>query len=460
MNNNLRYTEELELDLQSYNHDIGRVDTAIEGLQSVMQTQDILTDPDSKLDQTSLRLAEHSVECFLKMARIGTNPNKIIPSNESFNGQYDISHATLEGIGEGIKNVFMSIINAIKKAFQWVWGLIKRLFGRGKDHEETLEGLKHEAEEVKGKIKEMTEEEKKNAPFPRGPDGWFQKVPLSKPTVLKNIVTSKGLMTQENLNHYMGELAHVFTLQPKNVNRASQIRNDVTPSNLAYEVPFHESHNTELVKQVTKKSGYKVHASLEFGSGEFIYIVVPPAQAGDNDDRNRAKGNLHWAQDLHIGVATVGRVPDYSRFSVLEGDHASADKLLEMIGTFNKFLRTKTDEMKSYQHAKERFLEDFEKRLAKNGAGWFSSNEKKTERDMMMFYLKYFKTVMDQPAMMYYGQCDKIISTFEKLAMHVLAYNRQNGNVVSLKEEEVKKDADADSSEARRAKIQEAKNAR
>jgi hypothetical protein len=440
MTREIRYQDDLELDLQSYQNDCDKVDTAILGVESIIQTQDILTDEGANLDATSLRLAEQSVECFLKMARIGMPSNKIIPSNESMAGKYEISQATLEGIGEGIKNVFMSIINAIKKAFEWMWGLIKRLFGRGKDHEEKVEQLKTESQEVKQKVKEMSEEEKKNAPFPRDADGWITKVTLDRPGVLKKIVTSKGLMTKEQLHAYMTEMGSVFTAQTKNIAAATAVQSGKPPENVNFEMAFHSSANPELTKQVTRSKDAKVYSSLEFGAGEYLYIVMPASklQSGQST-RDEAKSQLRWVDELVLGKASITRVPDFEKFRVLEGEYANADKIIDMIDDFSKFLRQKTDELKTMQSAKERFLREFEAKIKKLGVNLFSSAEHKTERDSMMFYLKFFRKVMDQPAVMYYGECDAIITSFEHLAMYVLAYNRRNGNQVRLKADEANK---------------------
>ncbi|HEX9137646.1 MAG TPA: hypothetical protein VF905_11985, partial [Nitrospirota bacterium] len=454
MNQALQYKDDLELDLQSYQNDSDRVDTAIQGMESIMQTRDILTDENTTLDATSLRLAEQSVECFLKLSRIGSPSNRIIPSNESFGRNYDITQATLESIGEGIKNVFLSIINAIRKAFDWMWGLIKRLFGRGKDHEETAAKLTAEAEEVKEKVKTMSEEEKKSAPFPRDADGWFTKVTLDRPAVLKKLVTSKGLMTQEHLNQYMGELARVFQLQPKNVNRAMQVMNGAKPDAQHYEVPFHAAQSDELKKQVSRDKDAKVFASLEFGSGEYIYIVVPALRIqGNMDERDFAKASIAWADGLTVGKATVGRAPELDKFRVLEGDYASGDKLLEMIKMLNKFLMSKTDELKTFQGAKERFLKEFEALIKKKGVGLFSSNEMKAERDEMTYYLKYFKKVMDQPAVFYYGEIEGIITAIENLAAYVMAFNRRNGNHVELKADEEPKSNPREDDVSRRQRV-------
>lgn len=440
MTRNFTYSDALEMDLQSYQNDCDRVDTAIVGLESICRTQDILTDKDSTLDATSLSLAQQSVECFLKMGRIGVAPSRIIPSNESFGNQYDISQATLESIGEGIKNVFMSIINAIKKAFEWMWGLIKRLFGRGKDHEEKIEHLKSEAEAVKSEVKDMKPEEQKAGPYPRNSDGWFAKIELDKPQMLKKIVTSKGLMTEQTLSNFMGELAHVFELQPKCVNAATQLMNGVMPDQLHFDIPFHPAQNNELVKKVSQNQYQKVYASQEFGGGEFVYVLEPvKAVSGNNmsvSDQTRSKNK--WVDEMQIGKTAISRPPDYEKFKILDGDHANGDKLIAMIESFNKFLRTKTDALKTFQGAKERFLRDFEAKIKKEGVNLFSSSEKKQERDAMMLCLKFFKKTMDQPAVLYYGECDAIITTFEHLTMYVLAYNRRNGNQVALKDAETK----------------------
>jgi hypothetical protein len=411
------------------------------GLESLIQTQDILTDESVPKDSMAFLMAHQSAECFLKMARVGMPLPKVVPSSEAY-GSYDISQATLESIGEGIKNVFMSIIHAIKKAFEWMWGLIKRLFGRGKDHEEKAAHLKAEAVEVKEKVKEMSEEEKKNAPFPRDADGWITKVTLDRPSMLKKIVTSKGFMSKEQLHTYMGELASVFNAQAKNVNNAMLFQNGKAPDRLSMEVAFHPTNSNELKKKVTRNGDSKVYASMEFGGGEYLYVVMPSDKIMANQNgQEKAKNQLKWVDELATGKVSVGQPPDYDKFRVIEGEYTNADKIIDTIENMGKFLRQKTDELKTMQGAKERFLNEFEAKIKKLGVNLFSSAEMKTQRDEMTFGLKFFKKVMDQPAVMYYGECDAIVTTFEHLAMYVLAYNRRNGNQVHLKAEEARKAA-------------------
>jgi hypothetical protein len=63
----------------------------------------------------------------------------------------------------------------------------------------------------------------------------------------------------------------------------------------------------------------------------------------------------------------------------------------------------------------------------------------------------------------YYGQIDGIINAIEHLAAYVMAFNRRNGNQVSLKDDEVKKEEgnERENDVARRQRtIQDAKKRR
>jgi hypothetical protein len=429
-----QHNDDLEMDLQSYHHDSEKVDTAIQSLESMTLTQDLMMDGDPGLDPTAYKLISNSVECFMKLAKIGTT-GPIMPALESFTQPFDISQAALEGLGEGIKNVFLSIINAIKKAFQWMGGLIKRLFGRNKDHEEKIAELKHKAEEVKEKVSEMSDDEKRGAPAPRDSQGWFTKVELTNPNMLRKIVTSKGIMDQNYLNKVTTEFIRVFHTQPGNVNTASLIRNDYDFDDINYVVPFDETRDNALIQQVSSgNSGGKVYASMELGDNTYIYVHVPPIPEHNvSDTREKAKASLQWADGLRIGKVKVGGNINLNQYKEITGDLADADKIIELVQFMNKIVLQRAEELNVFMKAKDRFLKDFENRIRQLGVKLWSDNDLKLQRDNLMYHLKFFRKVMDEPALSYYGACDGIIQAFINLAAYVMHYNHTNGNKVELK---------------------------
>lgn len=433
-----QYDDNLEMDLQCYCQDQEKVDTAVQSLESIIQTQDFLTDGNKALDETTYKVIEHSIESFLKIGRIGV-AEPLVPSNESFKGNYDISYATMEGIGAGIKNVFMSIINAIKKAIEWVGGLIKRLFGRGKDHDEKIAKLEHDAAEAKEAVKNLKPEEIKAAPSQRDSEGWFKTVKIHNPKILRNIVTSKGVMQLNDLNMIATELAGVFHKQGKNMQQAMQVKNGYNANDQHYDPPFPASTDATLLKKVSRNSGDKLYLSHEFGNGVFVYVLVPQLDSKKLDNEHDAiKETNRWVDNLTVGQLRSDKINSFEKYTELEGDLANPDKLLDNIKLLSKMLHAKTDELKNFQHAKETFIRDFEAQIKKEGVTIFSSTEKKDRRDQMVYQLKYFKKVMDQPALTYYGLCEGVLTSFENLAAMIIAYNTRNGNHVELKHDEVK----------------------
>lgn len=424
----MTYNDSLELDLQAYSHDNEKVETAFQALESLTYTQDLMADGDPGLDETAYKLVQHSVESFMRLGRIGANANKMLPDLQSFK-THEMSHAALESFGEGVKNVFMSIINAIKRAFQWVWGLIKRIFTRNKDREEKTADLKQKAEEVKDQAKSLSEDDKRSGPYPRDNDGYFVKVDLSRPEIMKPICTSDGIMNGQYLAEIGSEMTKVFSMQAE-VNRSAKesIIGDKVDSK-PMPVPFLETHDGKILQAARGKNGdVKVYASKEFG--ENTYVTIQRASAPKEGDM---KANLRWVDQLHIGKTKVEGVINYAKYAILERDFANPDKLIENIMFLNKMLQTFAEKIEQYQRDKEAFIKAVEAKIKKHGAGLFSSREKKDQRDLMMYDLRFFQKTMDQPALMYYGLVDQIVGGFINLSTYVLHFNRTNGNHVELK---------------------------
>ncbi|BCM95223.1 hypothetical protein [Burkholderia phage FLC6] len=431
----LTYSDSLDLDLQAYAHDNEKVETAIQTLESLTYTQELMTDGDKGLDETAYKLVQHSVECFLRLGRIGGEPNKVIPDLQSFK-THDISHAALEGFGEGIKNVFMSIINAIKKAFQWVWGLIKRIFTRNKDHEEKTADLKHKAEEVKAANEKKTDEQKKDGPYPIGSNGFYTKCDLSKPEILKHIVTTHGIMDGPYLGKIGSEMLKVFGAQHEMNRKAKESMLGDKPTDDSMPVPFEETREGKVLTAARGKNGeLKVYASEEFGDNTFVTVQMLPPPKYDAKSDDVMKQNLRWVDGLKIQKTKVEGIINLNKYAVLEGDFANPDKLIENIQYLNSQLKACADKVKQYQVDKEAFIKGMEAKIKKIGANLFSTKEKKNDRDIMLYDLKFFQKTMDQPALMYYGLVDGVVNSFINLAQYVLAFNNRSGNHVDLKKD-------------------------
>jgi hypothetical protein len=433
----LTYNDSLDLDLQAYAHDNEKVETAIQSLESLTETSDLMVGGDKGLDETAYKLVQHSVESFLRLGRIGGAQSKVMPDLQSFKG-HDISHAALEGFGEGVKNVFMSIINAIKKAFSWVWGLIKRIFTRNKDHEEKVADLQHQAEEVKEKAKSRSEDDKKAGPYPIGSHGYFVKCDLNKPENLKYIVTNNGIMDGPYLARIGSEMQKVFQVQEEINKKAKESIIGGKAESSPMPIAFHETRDNKILEAARgKEADVKVYASEEFGDNTWITIqmAAPPNYGKGTNPRDITKANLRWLDRLRIQTTKIEGAINFNKYAVLEGDFANVDKLIENIVFLNKLSKKVADDMKRYQSDKEAFIAAVEAKIKKHGANLFSNNEMKAERDIMTYDLKFFQKTMDQPALMYYGLVDKIMNSFGNLATYVLAFNNRNGNHIEVKKD-------------------------
>lgn len=401
--------DDLEIDLQAYSNDNQKVDTVIRSFESVVGTKDFVDQNRDHITAPMYELIQQSVESFLNVASFGMATKRMLPSNESFGRHVDLGEVTVESLGEGIKNVYMSIINAVKAAFKWMGGLLKRLFGRNKDHSEKIDKLAAEVATVK-------EAAAKN--------GWMTPVTLKNPEAFRKICTERGIMTNVEINKITEELKQVFAKQSANLQKATSAGHD-SEIKFYWEPPFPACQDSALIKKITRDGSEKVYTSHEFGGGQFIYVVVPGEnQEPGSNDRDKAKSQLKRADQLRVGKIASDKQIDLSSRNTLTGDQADPDKIIELVIGLNKALVSHVSDLQHFQSTKERFLSDFEKEIKKEGVNLFSSAEKKTKRDQMMFRLKMFKKTMDEPAMTYYGVCDALVVTFAHLATTVLEMNR------------------------------------
>ena len=404
--------DDLEIDLQAYSNDNQKVDTMVRSLESLVGTKDFVDQNRDQITAPMYELIEQSVESFINVASFGMTTRRVMPSNESFGQDTNLGEVTCESLGEGIKNVYLSIINAVKAAFKWMGGLLKRLFGRNKDRSEKLEKLATEATEVKEGSTTHS---------------WASPITLKNPESIRKICTERGIMTNVEIDKIAEELKQVFSKQSDNLKKATAAANDLEVK-FEWVPPFASCHDSTLMKQITRDSSEKVYVSHEFGGGQYIYVVVPAeGQDASPNERDKAKAQLKRVDQMRVGKIVSDRQIDLSSRNTLSGDQADADKIIELVISLNKMLVGHVTDLQHFQSTKERFISDFEKEIKKEGVNLFSSVEKKTKRDQMLYRLKLFKKTMDEPAMTYYGACDGLVATFAHLATTVLEMNRHPG---------------------------------
>lgn len=413
----MAYDNVLELDLQAYNNDSGKVDTAIRSLESMISTKDYVDQNRDSITAPMYEMIQATIESFSRIANIGMKTSKYLPSNESFSRHQDLGEITQEGLGEGIKNVYLSIIDAVKAAFNWIGGLIKRLFGRNKDHSEKIEKLKEQATVVKEESAKASPTEKRSS------GGWIEVVKLKNPEQFRKICMMNGsLMGKTDIDKIVEELKQVFSKQSGNLQKTTAAGGDLD-TNFVWEPPFPVCNDSNLKKQISRDGAESVYVSHELGGGQFVYAVVPPGDSTLAPIKNKLKR----ADGLRIGkISSEGFKGDNSR-NTLSGELADGDKTIELVVELNKALMERVNELKHFQSTKERFLNDFEATIKKEGVNLFSSSDKKEKRDGMMARLKLFKKTMDEPAMTYYGVCDGLVATYAHLATTILEANRAVG---------------------------------
>lgn len=427
--NALTYHDNLETDLMCYQHDCACVDRAIQTLESMSNTQELL-EASPEMGESSLRLIQQSVESFLRLGNIG-DVGRVMPSVESFTAD----NVSLEGLAEGVKNVFMSIVNAIKKAFQWMWGMIKRLFGRNKDRSEKIETLEDKAASI-----EETAKNDPEAASKRTAAGWLKEVNLKNTDTIKKLVWAGGLLTAGDMSALANQLLSVVAEQGKHVNALTVNLNrnedgsDIKPADIEKltKPPLPETKDAKILKAVGADNDTRVFASYPFG--DCTYVVVVDKKPGAD-----MKEALRIADSVGTRKVKVGEI-NYDQFLTLKDKYVDGNELIKMCKLLDQILQESTAKLKAIQTGKEVFLKKFEALVKTKDAAWWSSREAKAERDWFQFQLKLFRKTMDEPAFTFYGMCDTTISAMINLTTYVLHFNEVNGNKMDLDEDGAKKE--------------------
>lgn len=131
--------------------DSDQVQRAIGAATELESLQDRVASMES-FDAQHDALIRNSVSALLRVAAIGAS-NETIADLQSYSQNPDLKTATLESIGSGAVKIWEKIIAAIKRAFEWIKNLFKKLFGIRNKTEVDQEKLEKKIAQIKANAK-------------------------------------------------------------------------------------------------------------------------------------------------------------------------------------------------------------------------------------------------------------------------------------------------------------------
>ena len=135
----------------SFDRDLERLEIGLETIDSLNALRDEVEHKDV-IDEGTANILALSVESLLSVARIGATSNELgLPSLEHYQTKNKNKEQCLEKFDEGIKKILTSIIEALKKAFKWIFGLTDKLSQANNDDREFAAKLKIHAEKLEGR---------------------------------------------------------------------------------------------------------------------------------------------------------------------------------------------------------------------------------------------------------------------------------------------------------------------
>jgi len=151
---NLFYENEfINRDIQSFNEDLNKISKSIDSVISIESICENTTsdfyDSKDKID-----IINSTVESLLKISNIGINIRKIIPDVQNYSSINDYGIATMEGIKQTASKIWKAIVDAFKRAIEWISDVFNRIFSFNKKLSVKIEKQIKEIEEIEVEYEE------------------------------------------------------------------------------------------------------------------------------------------------------------------------------------------------------------------------------------------------------------------------------------------------------------------
>lgn len=358
------------------NEQIDSAVVAADGLETLAEQVGAANEGDG-IDETAAGIIETSVECLLRMARIGVTYRQLgIPSSESFklrSNRLALGKQTMEALDISAKKIWKSIVDAIKKSIEWVRNFFNKIFGAAERLEKRARALKDSTTTLTGKAEDTNLENDSlyNAVRVNG-------VPVTTAVVQGIAKTGKTIFAhQKKVTDDFAKLELTATTAPGKV------------SGKDYGLTKADGN---VSKRVTAESGMSVWVTPRF-PGESVVFLATPDNVGSG---STAKDATDSAAKIRAGSVNLSDKKDEGKnLKVLAIDEirGMAEAIEKAAGEITEYKRGLTD----VNNNKTKFIDKLEKFLGK-GEGKNEDDSKSDAEKKAKAAASAFRKLMDEPA--------------------------------------------------------------
>lgn len=369
---------EINADEASLNAGGDQIDAAVvaaDGLETISEQVAVANEGDG-IDETSAGIIEASVECLLRVARIGVKFNQLgIPSTESFklrSNRIALGKQTVEALNVSAKSIWKSIVDAIKKSIEWVRNFFNKIFGAAERLEKRARALKDSTTSLTGKAEETNLEN----------DSLYNAVrvngqPVTTAQIQGITATAKKIFAeQKRVTDAFAKIELSSATLPAKP-RAGDYGMNAAPGPVA--------------KRVTAETGVLVFVTDRFPGESVVFLAVPSATQGAS-----VKDAGEYSAKIRAGSVNLSDKKDEGKalkVLAIEEIRGMAEAIENAASEIGEYKRGITD----VNNNKTKFIANLEKFLGK-GDGKTADDSKGDAEKKAKATASSFRKLMDEPA--------------------------------------------------------------
>ena len=364
-----------EADIAGGNDQIDAASVTADGLETISEQVAEANEGDG-LDETAAAVIEASVECMLKVARIGVKFKSLgIPSSESFKvkgNRLALGKATCEALADTAKKIWKQIIEAIKKSIEWVRNLFNKIFG-------AAERIQRRAKALKEKVTTLADK--------------AEETQIENESLYNSVLIKGNVAKAADINNLAKEAKTIFAAQKKFTDDYAKMELDAStsPSTISPSDYGLKAADSNIAKRVTSESSMGVSVTSRFPGDTVVYMVLPKSQSGSTGKDAAEHANSIKAGSVSLAEKKVeGKALPVMPKNDITAMAESVDKFAGEIIAYKQNLTAITAD-------KNKFIGKLEKHLSK-GDGRDEADSKDEAGKKAKALATMFRKMMDEPA--------------------------------------------------------------